>query len=220
VTAVAPASVPRGWDRGYHARFVQRVRGFADRARDPVKEEARLRAAARRLSLVAEHGRELGEIVWLASQPLDLSSVGTIPEPRAPRHPPSRQPRPRSGSLRASAGARLRRVRQTRRAPTPSYDRRRPRGFVASANGDGTFSVSDRQGRPIRNVALTASGGLVEYVDAKQEPDAWNQSCVCGHDRLGHFDRPEDQDGPCRAACATARGSGPRRRRSTCRRAS
>jgi hypothetical protein len=39
-------------------------------------------------------------------------------------------------------------------------------GLLASlrTNGDGTFRVSDQHGRPIPNVALTASGGGVEYL--------------------------------------------------------
>ena len=186
MTAVAPEQAPpRGWDRGYHARFVQRVRGLADRARDPEEESRRLHSETRRLALQAEHGIELGEIVWMASQPLDLSAVGSIPEPRVPRHPPP-DPRLKPGSLIASLGARRWRIRETQRASLAAYDRSEPRGCVASRGPDGaSYRVTDRHGDVVPNVALTAAGALVEFA----EPDT--EVCVCGHGRQWHYAEPQ-----------------------------
>jgi hypothetical protein len=158
---VSPEKPPRGWDPRYFAAWRSRVQALAARARDPAERARRIE----RLALVAEHGGAWVEALDLARTPLVLDLSAEIPQPRAPRHPPSRQPRPH-GSVRASAGARLRRVRETTRRSAPPY--RGGRGLVASALGDGTFRVSYR-GRPIPNVALTASGSLVEYVD--KEPD-------------------------------------------------
>lgn len=156
----------RGWDPRYLAAWRGRVDMLAARAtraaRDPQREEARLRAATERFAVVAEHGRDYADLLDLARRPLRLDLSAEIPQPRTKRHPPSQQPRPRSGSLRATAGARQRRIRETRRLPAPPY--RGTRGLTASANGDGTFSVTDRHGRPLRNLALTAAGSLVEYV--------------------------------------------------------
>jgi hypothetical protein len=209
---VTVAPKPRSWDGHYYARFVQRVQALADRARDPVKEEARLRTAAEHLAVTAEHGREFAEVLALARRPLVVDLSAEIPQPRAKRHPPSRQPRPRSGSVRASAGARLRRIRLTTRRRAPAHDKTKPRGLVASLQADGTYSVSGPDGRSVPGLALTAAGALVEYVAEEPGPDAWNVNCICGHQRLGHFDKPEDVDGPCNAAgcdCAEFRAAPP-----------
>jgi hypothetical protein len=204
----------RGWDSQYLAAWRGRIDTLADRARrasrDPAEESRRLQ----RLALVAEHGGEYADLVEQARCPLVLdvaaakanhSELRSRFQPMTPKPP---RLRGEVTPVRLTASGRAARIRETRTRPAPAY-RGPARGFVATHRGDGTFSVSDRHGRPIPNVALTASGGLVEYVDAKPEPDTWNQSCICGHDRLGHFDRPEDQDGPCRASGCDCEGFRP-----------
>jgi hypothetical protein len=207
----------RGWDPGYLARWRGRIDTLAARARrasrDPAEESRRLQ----RLALVAAHGREYVDLLEYARRPLVLdvaAAKANHAELRSRFQPMARKPPRLRGEVppvRLTASGRAARIRETRTRTAPAY-RGPARGFVATHRGDGTFSVSDRHGRPIPNVSLTASGGLVEYVAEQPEPDAWNQPCVCGHERLGHFDRPEDQDGPCRASdcdCAEFRPAPP-----------
>jgi hypothetical protein len=189
----------RGWDPRYLAAWRGRIDALAARARDPAERARRIE----RLALVAEHGGAWVEALDLARTPLVLDLSAEIPQPRAPRHPPARQTRPRRGSLRASAGPRLRRIRQTRRAPSPSYDRSRPRGFVASIRPEGGYSVTDRFGVPVSGLVLTAAGNAVEFVPAGEPGDVVeaHQTCTCQHPATQHFGA--DLRGPCQICSCT-----------------
>jgi hypothetical protein len=57
-------------------------------------------------------------------------------------------------------------MKQTRRAPTPSYDRRRPRGFVArrAEGGGDRFAVTDPTGATVPGVLLSSAGSVIEFV--------------------------------------------------------
>ena len=97
--------MPRGWDGSYFDRFSRRVGALAARAaraaRDPVEESRRLHEGARRAALVVEHGSEYADLLEHARQPLVVDLSAEIPQQRAKRHSTSREPRRRSGSLRA-----------------------------------------------------------------------------------------------------------------------
>jgi hypothetical protein len=185
----------RDWDPRYLARWKARIETLAARAtraaRDPAEEEARLRHAATRAARVVEHGTDWADAMELAERPLVLDLSAEVPQPRSPRHPPARQIHPRRGSLRASAGARLRRIRQTGRAPAPAY--RGPRGFVASLQAEGaSYAVTDSRGVPVPRVALTAAGNVVEFVPVAEPGDVVEAHQICACTRFTLNDLPSD----------------------------
>jgi hypothetical protein len=74
-----------------------------------------------------------------------------------------------AGGVRLPASAaRAARAAGTRRKSFPPY--RGGRGFALTSRGDGLFSVSDRDGNVVPDLALSASGAVVEFV-AAETPD-------------------------------------------------
>ena len=220
---------PRGWDSRYHESFVRRVRRLAVRARDPVKEEARLRTAAVRAGRIAEHGTAWADAMEIAERPLDLSAGGPPWLAEKMRTVVRHRPKPKAqGAILAEGGVfevcadgscerltarEAARVMGARARPRHLHRASRSRSVLVTRTASG-WDVVDAKGRTPSGVSVTASGQLVargqlvatgrttaKRAAASGDVVEAHATCTCQHPASQHFGT--DLRGPCQICSCT-----------------